>query len=248
MFIGMPSLALSPGSSENTESSSSLSPCSLGSPQLQSTVRTPALLPQSPAYNENFNWPDVRELRSKYSCPNPKLVSINRSCSVPDRILEVGRNNPIAQRSCSCSGPVCDRMELHTTPTEDTTATLPMDKGPAVEGVVKLCKSSSLDHMMGLLHLKQQANLTDVSKKYYISGQATLPNENKIIIMERIIKTENNGLAAGEEKKEELHEDQLRCLDSDETCIESSFEKTDNCQQSLVKNLREKFQNLSSYT
>ncbi|MCJ8737034.1 hypothetical protein PDJAM_G00019240 [Pangasius djambal] len=246
--MGMQSLSLSLGSCEHTDSSSSLSPCSLGSPQLQSTIEPPALDPQSPVYTESFNWPDVRELRSKYSNPNPQLVSINRSCSVPDRILEVGRNNPTARRSCSCSSPVYDRIDPHTAPAKDTTTTHSMDKGPAGQDVVKLCKSSSLEHMMGPRHFKPQTNLTDIPRNYYISGQATLPNENKIIIVERIIKTENNGLAAGKEKKEELLEDQVRCLHSDETSILRSFEKTENSQHSLVRNLREKFQNLSSYT
>ncbi|XP_058254924.1 pleckstrin homology domain-containing family G member 3 isoform X2 [Hemibagrus wyckioides] len=248
--MGMQSLTLSLGSCEHTDSSSSLSSCSLGSPQLQSTFRPQALELQSPVYTESFNWPDVRELRSKYSRPNPQLVSINRSCSVPEQILEVGRNNPTARRtcSCSCSSPVCDRMDPHTTSVKDTATTHSTDKGPAGQGVVKMCKSSSLDHMMGPLHLKQQTNHTDISRNYYISGQATLPNENKIIVVERFIKTENNGLATGEEKKEQLYEDQLKCLDSDETCRLRSFEKTENSQHGLVKNLREKFQNLSSCT
>ncbi|KAK2843217.1 hypothetical protein Q7C36_011432 [Tachysurus vachellii] len=242
--MGMQSLVLSIGSCEHTDSSSSLSPCSLGSPQLQTTFRPPALDLQSPVYTESFNWPDVRELRSKYSRPNPQLVSINRSCSVPEQILEVGRNAPTSRRTFSSASPVCDRMDPHTTPAINTTHS--MDKEPAGQGVGKMCKSSSLDHMMGPLHLKQQTNHTDISRNYYISGQASLPNENKIIIVERI-KTESNGLAAGEEKNAELHEDQLKCLDSDETCRPGTFEKTENSQYGLVKNLREKFQNLSSY-
>ncbi|XP_027028120.2 pleckstrin homology domain-containing family G member 3 isoform X2 [Tachysurus fulvidraco] len=245
--LGMQSLVLSIGSCEHTDSSSSLSPCSLGSPQLQTTFRPPALDLQSPVYTESFNWPDVRELRSKYSRPNPQLVSINRSCSVPEQILEVGRNAPTSRRTFSCASPVCDRMDPHTTPAIDTATTHSMDKEPAGQGVGKMCKSSSLDHMMGPLHLKPQTNHTDISRNYYISGQASLPNENKIIIVERIIKTESNGLAAGEEKNAELHEDQPRCLDSDETCRLGTFEKTENSQYGLVKNLREKFQNLSSY-
>lgn len=235
MCIGIQSSALSLGSCEHTDSSSSLSPCSLGSPQLQSTIRSPALDSQSPVYTESFNWPDVRELRSKYSRPNPQLASMSRSCSVPDRILEVGQNNSITQRSCSCSSPVGDYADPDVALTTDTTTTHSVHKGPAGHGVGKLCKSSSWDHMMAPLNLKEQTNLTDVPRNYYISGQATLPNENKLIIMERI-KTEN-GLAADEEKKQELRGDQLR-----------SFEKTESSQQSLVKNLRQKFQNLSSYT
>ncbi|KAI5102135.1 pleckstrin-like domain-containing family G member 3-like [Silurus meridionalis] len=243
--MGMQSPALSLVSCEHENSSSSLSPCSLGSPQLQSTIRQHTLDQQSPVYTESFNWPDVRELRSKYSRPSPQLVSINRSCSVPEQILEVGRNNPIAHQSCSCSSPVNDP---HTTQIKDTSTTHSMDKGPAGQGVGKLRKSSSLDHVVGPLHLKQQTNLADIQMNYYISGQATLPNENKIIIVERITKMENNGLGADEEKKYELHKDQLRCPDSAETSMPGSFEKAENSQHSSVKNLREKFQNLGSYT
>ncbi|XP_053366020.1 pleckstrin homology domain-containing family G member 3 isoform X2 [Clarias gariepinus] len=243
--MGMQSPSSSHGSCEYTDSSSSQSPCSLGSPQLQSTIRAPALEEQSPVHTESFNWPDVRELRSKYSRPNSQLVTINRSCSVPDRILEVGRNNPSTRRICSCSSPVCDSTDSYTPPPTDTATAQSMDKGPAEQDVLKLSKSSSLDHS---IYLKQQTNLTDVPKNYYISGQATLPNDNKIIIVERISKTEGQGQAAGEEKKQELCGDQLKCLDSGETCIPRSFEKTESGQQGLVKNLREKFQNLSSYT
>ncbi|KAI5610727.1 pleckstrin-likey domain-containing family G member 3-like [Silurus asotus] len=242
---GMQSPALSFVSCEHENSSSSLSPCSLGSPQLQSTIRQHTLDQQSPVYTESFNWPDVRELRSKYSRPSPQLVSINRSCSVPEQILEVGRNNPIAHQSCSCSSPVNDP---HTTLIKDASTTHSMDKGPAGQGVGKLRKSSSLDHVVGSLHLKQQTNLADIQMNYYISGQATLPNENKIIIVERITKIENNGLGADDEKKYELHKDQLRCPDSAEISMPGSFEKSENSQHSSVKNLREKFQNLGSYT
>ncbi|TTC73818.1 Pleckstrin homology domain-containing family G member 3 [Bagarius yarrelli] len=183
--MGMQGLVLS--SCEHTDSSSSPSPCSVGSPQPQSTLRPPALEPQSPVYTESFNWPDVRELRSKYSRPNPQIISINRSCSVPERIPE-----PIP--------------------------------------------------------LTQQTNCTEIPGKYYISGQAILPNKKKVIIMERIKKTENDDLTAAEEAKEELHVDHPGCLDSDKTQRLNSFEKTENSQYGLVKNLREKFQNLSSFT
>ncbi|XP_036450083.1 pleckstrin homology domain-containing family G member 3 isoform X3 [Colossoma macropomum] len=263
---GLRNLILPHGSCEHTEHSPSHSPSSLDSPRLQSSSRAP-VSPQSPVYTENFHWPDVRELRSKYSRRGTQPLAVNRSCSVPDRILETLPSEHKAQRSCSCSTPVYGSS----TPTKATAASCYECQGLAGQTVTKLCKANSVDYVLEPLHLKKQRNPPDAQSNCYISGEATQPNDNKVIIVERIIgeQSEENGLA-GEEKKEETDENHLRWdpdlelpaiikdrnhdlrlhtwLDSSRTYPLRSLGKTETSQHSLVRNLREKFQNLSSYT
>uniref|UniRef100_A0A3B4CTZ5 Uncharacterized protein n=1 Tax=Pygocentrus nattereri TaxID=42514 RepID=A0A3B4CTZ5_PYGNA len=243
------------GSCEHTEHSPSHSPSSLDSPRLQSPSRAPSLSPQSPVYTENFHWPAVRELRSKYSRRGTQPLSVTRSCSVPDRILETALSDHKAQRSCSCSTPVYGSS----TPTKATAASCYESQGPAGQTATKLCKANSVDYMMAPLNLN------------YISGEDTQPNDNKVIIVERIIGEQSGESGfAGEEKKEETGENHLRWdpdlelparikdrnhdsrlqtwLDGSRTYPLRSLGKTETSQHSLVKNLREKFQNLSSHT
>ncbi|XP_026856024.2 pleckstrin homology domain-containing family G member 3 isoform X2 [Electrophorus electricus] len=266
---GMQNLMLSFGSCEHKDVrpySPSPSSCSLGSPKLQSQSRSLAQGPLSPVYTENFHWPDVRELRSKYSQYSqersaPHILPISRSCSVPDRIRKPGPNQPIARRSCSCSTPVCNSIEPHKTPSKGTAAC----EGPVCQGVAKLYAASSFDHVLGPLHLKSQQNLPEAQRSYYISGQATMPNESKIIIVERIIgaEAEESGLEVRQEKMM-TEENQMgfdanldlpgeikgktedlrshTWLDSGRECPVKSLTNTEN---SLVRNLCEKFQNLS---
>ncbi|XP_062863721.1 pleckstrin homology domain-containing family G member 3 [Trichomycterus rosablanca] len=210
---------LSPGSCEHIDYSPLLSPCSTVSSRTQSTTRSPAQGPQSPVYNETFHWPDVRVLRSKYSQQNPQPHPIIRSNSVP----EPGPSHSTDR--CSFSDSDTDNLVLVTTASKDTTCL-----GPCDQELAKLGAQSS----------------------YYISGQATLPNDNKVIVVERIpeTKAENGPISVQEEGKEEtqLNKNQLPWMDSDADCLLGLNRKSRNSQQSLVKNLREKFQNLSSYT
>ncbi|XP_037398081.1 pleckstrin homology domain-containing family G member 3 isoform X3 [Pygocentrus nattereri] len=252
---GLRSIILPHGSCEHTEHSPSHSPSSLDSPRLQSPSRAPSLSPQSPVYTENFHWPAVRELRSKYSRRGTQPLSVTRSCSVPDRILETALSDHKAQRSCSCSTPVYGSS----TPTKATAASCYESQGPAGQTATKLCKANSVDYMMAPLNLN------------YISGEDTQPNDNKVIIVERIIGEQSGESGfAGEEKKEETGENHLRWdpdlelparikdrnhdsrlqtwLDGSRTYPLRSLGKTETSQHSLVKNLREKFQNLSSHT
>ncbi|KAI4875152.1 hypothetical protein NFI96_013020 [Prochilodus magdalenae] len=263
---GMHNLILPHGSYELADHSPSHSPSSLDSPRLQSPSGAPVLSPQSPVCIESFHWPDVRELRSKYSRHGTQPLQISRSCSVPERILDAASNEHKPQRSCSCSTPVYGSSA----PTKTTAASCYEFQRPAGQRLNKLCKANSMDYMLGPLHLKQQSS-TDAPTNYYISGESNLPNDNKIIIVERLTgeKAEGNGLA-GEEKEEETDENFLRWdpnlelpaavkdkkhdlrlhawLDCSRTYPMRSFGKTETSQHSLVKNLREKFQNLSSYT
>ncbi|XP_049319480.1 pleckstrin homology domain-containing family G member 3 isoform X1 [Astyanax mexicanus] len=270
-------------------SSPSSSSSSVGSPRVQSPSRGPALGPQSPVYTESFHWPDVRELRSKYSRHGGQPLPISRSCSVPERMLEAAhghsqsQSHSQSQRSCSCSTPVYESVVENTTQTKATSSSCCRECQEPAEpaepkSAAKLCKATSLDHMLGSLHLKQHQNLSEPQRDFYISGEATMPDDNKIIVVERIIPeercTEGNSLT-GEENKEEMDENQLKwdadfdlpagmgiemggitCdsrrlqawMDSSRTYPVRSHRKSENRRHSLVRNLREKFQNLSSYT
>ncbi|XP_076835014.1 pleckstrin homology domain-containing family G member 3 isoform X2 [Brachyhypopomus gauderio] len=265
---GIQNLILSLDSCEHTDvrpqspSPSSCSLGSLGSPNLQSQSRSPGQSSLSPVYTENFHWPDVKELRSKYTHhgrerSGPHLFPISRSCSVPDRIHKPGPNQPIARRSGSCSNPVCNSSVPHKTPSKCAAAC----QGPVGQSVPQLHTASSFDHMQEPPHLKPQQNLQEAQRSYYISGQATMPNERKVIIFERIIgaEAEESGLEVNPEmvtteeskmgfdanlelpdgtkgKKQDL---------SSRTWLDSASVLDGHSCHNVVRNLREKFQHLS---
>ncbi|KAJ7344116.1 hypothetical protein JRQ81_000066 [Phrynocephalus forsythii] len=64
---GSPLSLVSSSSHEKSPKRFSFSPCS-SSPRLASPTSTLSRSPLSPIVAEKFSWPDVRELRSKYSC------------------------------------------------------------------------------------------------------------------------------------------------------------------------------------
>uniref|UniRef100_A0A3B1JP13 Pleckstrin homology and RhoGEF domain containing G3 n=1 Tax=Astyanax mexicanus TaxID=7994 RepID=A0A3B1JP13_ASTMX len=90
-------------------SSPSSSSSSVGSPRVQSPSRGPALGPQSPVYTESFHWPDVRELRSKYSRHGASLsrsagaALFQNGCS--RRHMVIPNPNPIPNPSVAAPVP-----------------------------------------------------------------------------------------------------------------------------------------------
>uniref|UniRef100_W5N552 Pleckstrin homology and RhoGEF domain containing G3 n=1 Tax=Lepisosteus oculatus TaxID=7918 RepID=W5N552_LEPOC len=184
-----------------------------GSPRILSPSRARSKSPLSPVQSESFNWPDVRELRSKYASrgtdrAHPKQLPVGRSCSVPEKMLESSVCCPEWRRS-----------------SYSASTSMPPDK----------------------------PRNKDLKSTYYVSGEATLPNEQKVIVIEKMQEKESDAAVSEPEAYQESEEYRQREEGSKtdqatefRKAPSSSMKKTESSQQSLVKNLREKFQNLSS--
>ncbi|XP_067310983.1 pleckstrin homology domain-containing family G member 3 isoform X5 [Pseudorasbora parva] len=230
--------------SKTTSPTSSL--CSPGSPQLPYFCRLYER-PQSPVQTESFHWPDVKELRSKYNTHGREDVSassrpfpVGRSNSFPERVLDKERSG--TSRSLSCSSPSCIVTVPICTSMHSTCSSKTLD----AEGLPSLCRVNTLDFDVGTPHEPEPPD------SCCDTGQDTL---SSLIVVKRAAGGED--VHANQLKWDAVSQSELAMANSKEQNLSAwmdgghppcSFEKAENSQHSLVKNLREKFQNLSSYT
>ncbi|XP_073683583.1 pleckstrin homology domain-containing family G member 3-like [Garra rufa] len=231
--------------SPTTSPASSL--CSPGSPQFLN-CRLYAQRPQSPVQTETFHWPDVKELRSKYNnqgqddaSASPRSFPVSRSTSFPERAPETKWERSGASRSLSCSSP-CYSISVWRATSPDSTCS---SKTIESEGLPSLCRVNAFDFGLGSTDAHEELNAS-------CDGQ----DENSLIVVERIdkVKHEEADLATGKENDENQQrwesdlQSEHAMANNKEHNFSAWMEKAENGQHSLVKNLREKFQNLSSYT
>ncbi|XP_059908136.1 pleckstrin homology domain-containing family G member 3 isoform X2 [Gadus macrocephalus] len=215
-------------------SSRATTPQAVSSPS--SPSRAPSL-PSSPVDSEPFHWPDVHQLCSRYTGPRsgpgagPPLVG--RSCSVPERMLELCTGGP-------------GRPPWSPTATQPLTPRPPWDSAegqwgggaqrrgsPTREGGGSrlgprlLCRWGSLDSVPAAASrpLHELQNLQDPVRP----GHGTLPAQHKV----------KEGTTAGSDVclKEAQHGVFKR------PAAPHGNKKTEN---RIVRNLREKFQSLGS--
>ncbi|XP_041131847.1 pleckstrin homology domain-containing family G member 3 isoform X5 [Polyodon spathula] len=291
-------------------------PSSSVSPRVLSPSRPCTKSPLSPVQSESFHWPDVQELRSKYAkketkSGQSKLLSVARSCSVPEKMLEFpeGRSSNF-NSTINIQFGVRGRTASTSAAEHRTSKALQLDK---TEGFshphAQICRTGSLDQRISGHHLDDFKNLRNednLKNMFYVSGETTLPSEQKVIVMEKV--PEKNIDADIVETGEDLEDNDdsfvrirspttkekisiraviERCKayqeseeyrqredsgkpdqgtmkgkakEQDRTAFSNDqnieyrrgsvpvAKKIDINQQSLVKNLREKFQNLSSNT
>lgn len=159
-------------------------PTSLGSPRVLSPSRTASKSPLSPTPVEGFNWPDVRELRSKYAHLDKVAAdsqqqppSVGRSRSVPEKMQDCG---PRRRSSCSINLVPSEAAASRTLPSRD------------LEGVQwRQHRTGSLDQRLSHMHLNKLQDLqskppNNCSSGYYISGETLLPNDKKLVIVEKV--------------------------------------------------------------
>ncbi|XP_055719013.1 pleckstrin homology domain-containing family G member 3-like isoform X2 [Salvelinus fontinalis] len=219
--------------------------------------------PHSPVQTQSFHWPDVQELRSKYtnhrldpgsSHPSP----VSHSCSVPQRMQSCTEGFSTSwspngySSSCNCSTNTNSGLtdSLETMPSMD-------HQGGSSVGEAQpqppLCRWHSFDHLLGTLPLQELQNLQETMRSCYIAGQATLPNEHKVIIVERVAgdgPEETGGKARVEEQgaKGKTKLKISKSLDYQYCAKRSALTSGKKIESSLVKNLRAKFQYLGSNT
>ncbi|XP_042296986.1 pleckstrin homology domain-containing family G member 3 isoform X5 [Sceloporus undulatus] len=224
----------------------SYSPCS-SSPHLTSPTSTLSRSPLSPTVAEKFHWPDVRELRSKYSCQagseKSRPLPVNRSRSAPEKMMDTDRVQGNHQ---------CSKKNMKTSMKSQ-------------QGVIQSNRREASHHSIP----KDQA--LDAQKEFCVTAEASLENSQRVIVMEKLpdvtvepdesyvqirspTSREKISLKAVVERCK-AYQDSEEYLRREEDAQEVAprkalqqvwWDKTDNSQQSLVKNLREKFQTLNS--
>uniref|UniRef100_UPI003AB08354 pleckstrin homology domain-containing family G member 3 n=1 Tax=Centroberyx gerrardi TaxID=166262 RepID=UPI003AB08354 len=275
----------------------------VGSPRGLSPSRARSRSPLS-SPTESFNWPDVRELRSKYvrsDSSRSQQPLVSRSRSVPEQMLDGG----LKRRSSCSSGLLLADGASGEVP--QYKPHLSRDTGQG-ESSPRLHRANSLDHRLSGLHLQKLQDKAPNGSYggYYISAEAPLPDDpsRKIIIVEKLPDPGSDPVEMAEETKEEEEDDNYvqirsptsrekisimavidRCrayqesdeykqreearaktepslpagrgreldraaasssepLDEAQKTSSTSGQKTEAGQQSMVKNLREKFQSL----
>ncbi|XP_039210291.1 pleckstrin homology domain-containing family G member 3 isoform X7 [Crotalus tigris] len=196
--------------------------------------------PLSPIMTEKFDWPDVRELRSRYSCQvatekcRPPLV--NRSCSAPEKMVDDAKMQAGFQYS---------------------------------KGIAKTdLKSQQWDKQSyrrkGSLDSIPKELICDTPKELCVIAEASLENNQHVIVIEKL--PEGTNKAKADEREPQIHsssaqeklslkelmEQYKSYQDSEEhhrhegDVQEAWWEKTAGSHNNLVKNLREKFQTHNS--
>uniref|UniRef100_G3T0P8 Pleckstrin homology and RhoGEF domain containing G3 n=1 Tax=Loxodonta africana TaxID=9785 RepID=G3T0P8_LOXAF len=188
-------------------------------------IRPSGRSPLSPLDTETFNWPDVRELRSKYASHSealpaessrPRVVPVNRSHSVPENMVEP----PLRGRVSRC-------WSLNTKRGRgDEAAAQPQPPGSPLR-----------DGLGG-------------GEALHVTADLILENNLRVIVMEKGPQPEGleegggqglSLLAAGLGQGQNLQES-AEYLPKEE----GPRDPADSSQQGRVRNLREKFQALNS--
>ncbi|XP_035006940.2 pleckstrin homology domain-containing family G member 3 isoform X6 [Hippoglossus stenolepis] len=251
----------------------------------------PSRSPLTPPPIEGFNWPDVRELRSKYS---DQKSPVGRSHSIPEQMFDGG-----VRRHSSCSSsPFFTEGASGEGPSYKTRRSQDARRR---ERSKRLHRANSLDPQLSGPQMSELQKLNDQVTEaeydgYFIAAETTLSNdsEHKITVIEKLPEPESEETASTSKEEEEENYVQIRSptsrekisimavidrcrayqesdeykqrdegksktvkpqeLDKTTASLTSQDEeskktnagqKTEVGHQSIVKNLREKFQSLS---
>ncbi|XP_029316037.1 pleckstrin homology domain-containing family G member 3-like isoform X2 [Cottoperca gobio] len=191
--------------------------------QTSSSEASTVTCPQSPPPEANtFHWPDVQELRTKYT-DTSHSSKVTSSCTALNGMLECCTDG------CNgCSHNYNSSSDLHRAPTDcpsTQSETVYTDRCAVVEDWAQplLCRWSSLDHMLGSLPLHEVQNLQDPVRACYTTSQVSL-------ITRDTGRDGDNALQEG-----------LDC--ATKSAAPGSGKMTES---NLVKSLREKFQSLTT--
>ncbi|XP_075048596.1 pleckstrin homology domain-containing family G member 3 isoform X2 [Mixophyes fleayi] len=258
----------------NEKSPKRLSFTSGDSPHASSPISSDCISPLSPVKTEKFHWPDVRELRSRYTSTTRagKTLPVNRSQSVPDRMMEHNMDNPSDTQN-----------KTFLTHSYSMSIKHPESVNGVTEDINRSCKIPvQTPNINGRIEALQNSKNSEqtIDECYYISAEAPLENNKKVIIMEKIPMTspydlENDDTyvhirspttrekmslkavierckAYQESEEYKTREDLSKADSSVDTVHEQSkpepqlLTSRDVAHQNRVKNLREKFQTMNS--
>lgn len=162
------------------------------------------LRPSQSSSTEGFNWPDVRELRSKYcDLGHSRKNPVSRTRSIPDQLFEGGmRRHSSFSSSLLLPDGVSGEVPLSKSGGSLDASTEERRK--------RLLRANSLDpglsgvQMTQLQKLQEQAALSNCDC-YYIAAEAPLPHdpEHRVIVMEKLPEPEPEPAEGAQEAKEE---------------------------------------------
>ncbi|XP_041431304.1 pleckstrin homology domain-containing family G member 3 isoform X2 [Xenopus laevis] len=154
------------------------------SPGALSPARADCRSPLSPVNAERFHWPDVRELRSRYTsaASSSKAPPVNRNQSVPERITVPNVKGPReVQRK--------DGMSLSYSMTMKHMENISGNTMDSTHNNKVQTKTEP-----PLLNSKPDPLLSCAKAGYYVSAEAPLDNNKKVIVMQKIsVPTDSNG-------------------------------------------------------
>lgn len=222
MYAGKPNLRLPLSSCNQALIPEECSPSPVQTPRSGSSCQNTPTCSQS-LQSDTFHWPDVQELRTKYTSHSSKVTC---SCTASNGVLKCFTN-----RCNGCSNKYNSSSDLHKALTEcpkTQSETVYKERCPVVEDwpqpLLKplLCRWSSLDHMLGSLPLHEVQNLQEPVRTCYTGSQVSLltretgklQNEDEVLQEASDCAAKSTGLKLAE--------------------------------SNLVKSLREKFQSLST--
>nr|XP_061824676.1 pleckstrin homology domain-containing family G member 3-like isoform X1 [Nerophis lumbriciformis] len=192
------------------------SPSPVQTPSSAASSHSTASGQQSPQ-QENFHWPDVQELRSKYNPCTPEADNTHPS------------NGALDCSTDKCNG--CSHTDPHGEATHcpagqsDTWCKETGDQDQPLTRFNVLCGCSSLDHMLGSYPLHEVQNLQEHAQTCCSTSPTSSTAQESSVV------TEGN----------KLFQDSIDC--PPESAGESSAKTSERI---LVKSLREKFQSLST--
>lgn len=225
MYAGKPKLRLPLNTCNQALIHEECSPSPVQTPRSGSSSQN--TLTCSPSLqSDTFHWPDVQELRTKYTSHPSHPSKVTCSCTAQNGVPKCCTNG------CNgCSNKYNSSSDLHKALTEcprTQSETVYKEQCPVVEDWPQpqlqplLCRWSSLDHMLGSLPLHEVQNLQEPVRTCYTGSQVSL------------ITRETGKLQ---------DEDKVLQEGSDYATKSASLKLSES---NLVKSLREKFQSLST--
>ena len=161
MYAGKPNLRLPLNSSDQVLIREEGPSSPVQTPSSGASSQSTLTCPQSPQ-SDTFHWPDVQELRTKYTSHSSKVT---RSCTVPNGMLERCMN-----RCNSCSHKYNSSSDLHKALTDCART----KSGTGHKEQPLLCRWNSLDHMLGSLPLHEVQNLQEPMRTSCTASQVSL--------------------------------------------------------------------------
>ncbi|KAK7904996.1 hypothetical protein WMY93_017603 [Mugilogobius chulae] len=158
------------------------SPSPMQTPSSGLSSHSTLVSPQTPE-SENFHWPDVQELRSKYTQDNEssscKVSQSSTLVHVPhDSPLIKGRKDSLKYSSSSdLHKALADCPRSKSVP-ENHRGRFGMDEWPISKGRSVLCRWSSLDHMLSSQPLHEVQNLQRPVKGLHTTSQLCLTSRD----------------------------------------------------------------------
>ncbi|XP_033498313.2 pleckstrin homology domain-containing family G member 3 isoform X1 [Epinephelus lanceolatus] len=218
---GKPNLRLPPSTCDQKVICEESSPSPAQMPSSGASSQSTITCPQSPpSETETFHWPDVQELRTKYT-DTPHSSKLTRSSTVPNGMLECSTN-----RCNGCSHKYKSSSDLHRALTDyprTRTETAHKERCPAGEDWPQpqlqplLCRWSSLDHM---LPLHEVQNLQEPVRTSYTASQVSLITDKD---------------------RDSIHQEGPGCATKPAALVSGKITESN-----LVRSLREKFQSLTT--